>query len=97
MMAIDNQLNNVDLITVEQAEVFGLSPLTLAQAPDIQMRVGDGTTSVPYIEWLMAERERIRWDGSVSASRIMRRIPPLHPYLKSRIVVRRRPSASATV
>jgi hypothetical protein len=67
MMAIDNQLNNVELITVEQAERLGLSPLTLAQSPDIQLRVGDGATSVPYIEWLMAERERIRWDGDRQA------------------------------
>lgn len=67
MMAIDNQLNNVDLITVEQAERLGLSPLTLTQSPDIQLRVGDGATSVPYIEWLMAERERIRWDGDRQA------------------------------
>jgi hypothetical protein len=63
MMAMEKQIHNLDLITVEQAEVLGLSPLTLAQSPDIQMRVGDGTTSVLYIEWLMAERERIRWDG----------------------------------
>ena len=63
MMVMEKQIHNLDLITVEQAEVLGLSPLTLAKSPDIQMRVGDGATSVPYIEWLVAERERIRWDG----------------------------------
>ena len=63
MVTHNNQMNNLDLITVEQAEVLGLSPLTLTQSPDVQLRVGDGAISVRYIEWLVAERERIRWDG----------------------------------
>jgi len=54
-------------ITIEKAQVLGLAPLTVAQSPDRQLRVGDGASSLPYIEWLATEQERITRHGDRQA------------------------------
>jgi hypothetical protein len=66
-MAIQKQVNGLELMTIKQAQALGLSQLTLAQSPDIELRVGDGASSMRYIDWLVAEQGRITWDGDRQA------------------------------
>ena len=66
-MAIQNQVNELECMTIEQAQALGLSQLTLTQAPERPLRVGDGASSMRYIDWLAAEQERITWDGDRQA------------------------------
>jgi hypothetical protein len=67
-MATQNSSNDLELMTTKQAQALGLSQLTLTQAPDGQLRVGDGASSMSYIDWLAAEQERITWDGDRQAA-----------------------------
>jgi hypothetical protein len=66
-MAIQKQANGLELMTIKQAQARGLSQLTLTQSPDIELQVGDGASSMRYIDWLVAEQERITWDGDRQA------------------------------
>jgi hypothetical protein len=66
-MAIQDQVNGLECLTIKQAQALGLSQLTLTQAPDSELRVGDGASSMRYIDWLAAEQERITWDGDRQA------------------------------
>ena len=54
-------------ITIEKAEISGLSQLTLSQSPDTQLRIGDGASSLRYIEWLTEEQKRITRHGDRQA------------------------------
>jgi hypothetical protein len=67
-MAVQEQTPDFELITVKRAEGLGLAPLTIAQSPDTQLRVGDGASSIGYLEWLVAEQERITGDGDRQAA-----------------------------
>ena len=55
------------LITVEKAQMSGLAQLTRAQTPDTQLRIGDGASSLSYIEWLTEEQKRITRHGDRQA------------------------------
>lgn len=66
-MTVQDQAHDFEVKTVEQAQALGLSPLTLEQSPDTELRVGDGTSSMRYIDWLVAEQERITWHGDRQA------------------------------
>ena len=66
-MAIQKPVNGLELMTIKQAQALGLSQLTLTQSPEIGLRVGDGASSMRYIDWLVAEQERITWDGDRQA------------------------------
>jgi hypothetical protein len=66
-MAIQNSRHDLEFMTIKQAQALGLSQLTLTQAPDRQLRVGDGASSMRYLDWLAAEQERITWDGDRQA------------------------------
>jgi hypothetical protein len=66
-MTVQAQMNDTVLITIEQAQARGLSPLTLAQSPDTELPIGDGTSSRRYIEWLATEQERITRYGDRQA------------------------------
>lgn len=54
-------------LSVDAACARGLVPLTVAASLDTALRVGDGTHSMRYIEWLTAEQQRIKQDGDRQA------------------------------
>lgn len=66
-MAVQNQVNDLTTITIEKAQRRGLSPLTIAQSPGTELPIGDGGSSVRYIEWLAAEQERVTRHGDRQA------------------------------
>jgi hypothetical protein len=66
-MATQEKVDELALITVQKAQAHGLCPLTIAQAPDTQIRIGDGVSSMRYIEWLATEQERITRHGDRQA------------------------------
>ena len=66
-MAMQNSSNDLEFMTITQAQALGLSQLTLTQAPERSLRVGDGASSMRYIDWLAAEQERITLDGDRQA------------------------------
>ena len=66
-MAIQDKIDDPILITVKKAEAHGLFPLTIAQSPGTQICIGDGASSVRYIEWLAIEQERITRHGDRQA------------------------------
>lgn len=66
-MATQYKIDEPMLITIKKAQEHGLSPLTIAQLPDSQICIGDGASSVRYIEWLATEQERITRYGDRQA------------------------------
>jgi len=66
-MTMQDQVNDLQIITIKQAQTRGLTPLTLVQSPDAPLRVGDGASSMRYLDWLAAEQERITWQGDRQA------------------------------
>jgi hypothetical protein len=47
------------ILSIEEATTRGLIPLTVAESLDTPLRIGDGTSSLRYIEWLATEQQRI--------------------------------------
>jgi hypothetical protein len=47
------------ILSIEEATTRGLIPLTVAESLDTPLRIGDGTNSLRYIEWLATEQQRI--------------------------------------
>ena len=66
-MAVQDKIDDPALLTVKKAQARGLCPLTMAQSPDTQIRIGDGGSSMRYIEWLATEQERITRYGDRQA------------------------------
>lgn len=66
-MATQDKVNDPTLVTVKMAQAHGLFPLTIAQSPDTQICIGDGASSIRYIEWLATEQERITRHGDRQA------------------------------
>jgi hypothetical protein len=54
-------------LSINEASARGLVPLTVAENLDTPLRVGDGTHSMRYIEWLTAEQQRIKQDRNRQA------------------------------
>lgn len=54
-------------LSIDEAAARGLVPLTVAETIDVSLRVGDGTQSVRYIEWLTTEQQRIKQSGDRQA------------------------------
>jgi hypothetical protein len=57
----------LSILSVNEATARGLMPLTVAEASDTPLRVGNGTYSMRYIEWLTTEQQRITRYGDRQA------------------------------
>jgi hypothetical protein len=58
-MAKQDTLDSASVLSIEEATTRGLIPLTVAEPVDTPLRIGDGSSSIRYIEWLATEQQRI--------------------------------------
>jgi hypothetical protein len=58
-MAKQDTLDSAAILSIEEATTRGLIPLTVAEPVDTPLRIGDGSSSMRYIEWLATEQQRI--------------------------------------
>jgi hypothetical protein len=66
-MAKKGTANALSILSIDEATARGLMPLTVAEAVDTPLSVGNGTCSVRYIEWLTTEQRRITRYGDRQA------------------------------
>jgi hypothetical protein len=66
-MAKKRTSNDLSILSIDEATARGLMPLTVAEACDTPLPVGNGTCSLPYIEWLTTEQRRITRYGDRQA------------------------------
>ena len=55
------------ILSINEATARGLMPLTVAETGNTPLRVGNGASSVRYIEWLSTEQQRITRHGDRQA------------------------------
>jgi hypothetical protein len=53
----------LSILSINEATARGLTPLTVAEAGDTSLPVGNGASSMRYIEWLTTEQRRITRHG----------------------------------
>jgi hypothetical protein len=53
----------LSILSINEATARGLMPLTVAEAGDTTLAVGNGASSMRYIEWLTTEQRRITRHG----------------------------------
>ena len=58
-MAKQDTTCDSSILSIEEATTRGLVPLTVAEPLDTPLRIGDGTSSIRYIELLATEQHRI--------------------------------------
>jgi hypothetical protein len=61
------QGRDLSILSIAEATVRGLVPLTVADSLDKPLCIGDGTCSLRYVEWLVRERQRITQHGDRQA------------------------------
>jgi hypothetical protein len=66
-MAKKRTSRDLSILSIDEATARGLMPLTVAEASDTPLCVGNGTCSVRYIEWLTTEQQRITRYGDRQA------------------------------
>ena len=62
----------MSILSVNEATARGLMPLTVAEASDTPLRVGNGTYSMRYIEWLRRNSNALRAMGTARQKSSMR-------------------------
>jgi hypothetical protein len=67
-MAKKRPSSDLAILSVNEATARGLMPLTVAEAGDTTLRVGNGAYSMRYIEWLTTEQQRITRHGDRQAA-----------------------------
>jgi hypothetical protein len=67
IMVKQDTVSEQAILSVAEATTRGLMPLTVAEVCDSTLRVGDGKSSMRYIEWLATEQQRITRDGDRQA------------------------------
>jgi hypothetical protein len=66
-MAKKRTSGGLAILSINEATARGLMPLTVAEAVDTPLRVGNGAYSMRYIEWLTTEQQRITRHGDRQA------------------------------